>query len=108
MKESRSKSVLGGEHKKKSEKKSSKSHKPDSIHVKKGKSGGYIATHHFHHKPGEEPQESEDHVLPDQQAMLDHMEQNLPEEQGEMAQGGGEPQGAAPAQAAPAAAQAGM
>lgn len=96
-KSSRSKSVLGGG----SKSKSSGGHKkPHSVHVKHGASGGYIATHHFKHKPGEEPQESEDHVLPDQDAMLAHMAENMPEEQGEMQ--GGAPQGAAPDPAAPA------
>lgn len=104
-KSSRSKSVLGGG----SKSKSSGHKKPHSVHVKHGASGGYIATHHFKHKPGEDAQDSEDHVLPDQEAMLEHMAQNMPDQGA--APGGDPSQGAAPASAAapgPAAQPAGM
>jgi hypothetical protein len=100
-KESRSKSVLGGGGKSKSS--SSKGKRPHSVHVKHGASGGYIATHHFKHKQGEDPIDPEDHVLPDQQAMLDHMEANMPDQ-------GAEPPAASAAAPAvpPAAAPTGM
>lgn len=95
-KESRSKSVMGGGKKKS---KSSGKH-PHSIHVRRGASGGFIATHHQKSKPGEMEQEPEDHVLQDmpqlQQHMADHMsdQPEAPEPP---------PQAAAPApQAAPA------
>jgi hypothetical protein len=94
MGESRSKSVLGG---KKSEKKSEqkkKSKTPHEIHVRKGASGGFIAKHHFESN-GDESVRPEEHVIPDKQQLLAHMDENFPEEAGEMQQGGGEPQGAA-------------
>lgn len=100
-KSSRSKSVLGGG----KSHKSSGHKKPHSVHVKHGASGGYIATHHHKQKPGEDPIESEDHVLPDQEAMLEHMAQNMPQDQGDA---GGAPQGAAPAPAAAPATPMGM
>lgn len=45
-----------------------------SIHTKKGASGGYIHTHH-HANPDKHP--SEDHVSPNQDAMVAHMMSNL-------------------------------
>lgn len=90
----RSKSVLGGKKSEKSEQKK-KSKAPHEIHVRKGASGGYIAKHHFKSKDGmmDEPEE---HVIPDKEQLLAHMDEHLPEETAEMQQGGGEPQGAAP------------
>lgn len=76
--DSRAKSVLGGKKEHKDQKKKS-SKKPHSIHVRKGASGGYIATHHFKSKDGMSP-DSEDHVLQDMDQLKDHMEDNLPEE----------------------------
>ena len=73
---SRAKSVLGG-HGSKSKSKSSKGKKPHELHIRAGKSGGHIVRHSF--KPdadtGESP-EDEEHVLPDQASMLQHVEEN--------------------------------
>lgn len=67
----RSKAGMGG---KKSSKKSGK--KPHSIHVKRGKSGGFIATHHHQAEDGQAP-EPEDHVIPDLQSLQSHMAENM-------------------------------
>lgn len=45
--------------------------KPHSVHVRRGKSGGYIATHH--HADGG----SEEHVLRNKKQMLSHMADSL-------------------------------
>lgn len=45
-----------------------------SIHTKKGASGGYIHTHH-HVNPDKHP--PEDHVSPNQDAMVQHMMANM-------------------------------
>lgn len=72
----RAHSVLGGSHKSKSKSKH-KGKKPHSIHIRRGKSGGFIATHH--HLPDEDgvTPESEDHVVPDMSALHDHMDQMM-------------------------------
>lgn len=98
---SRTKSAMSGHEK---AKKSGK--KPHSIHVRHAASGGYIATHH--HKPSKESMldssEPEDHILPDMQALQQHMADNMPqpEDQGQPSpdQSGGAPP--PPPQAAPA------
>lgn len=71
---SRASSVLGGKGKSKSK---SSGKKPHSIHVKRGKSGGFIVTHH--HAPDETGAmpEPEDHVVPDMDSLHDHMDQNM-------------------------------
>ena len=91
---SRSKSTLGG--------KKSKSSKPHSIHVRRGHSGGFVATHHSKGADSE----PEEHVLPDLQSLQDHMSQNMGD-QPPVAPPAGPPQGGAP-MAAPAGAPAGM
>ncbi len=72
---SRAKSVLGGHGKSKS--KGSKGHKPHELHIRAGKSGGHIVRHTY--KPdadtGEMPEE-EEHVLPDQASLLQHVADN--------------------------------
>lgn len=67
-----------------------------SITTRKGKSGGYIHTHH-HTAPEMHP--DEEHVSPDQSAMLQHMAANLGD-----GSGGADPAASAPS---PAAASAG-
>lgn len=68
---SRAHSVLGGKSK-------SKGRHPHSIHVRRGKSGGYIAEHHFKAESPDQPTpESEEHVLPDLDALQDHMADNM-------------------------------
>lgn len=50
---------------------------PHSVHVRRAKSGGYIATHH--HKPDEDGvmPEPEEHVIPDADALQAHMSQAM-------------------------------
>lgn len=72
---SRAKAVLGG-HGSKSKSKS-KGKKPHELHIRAGKSGGHIVRHSF--KPDAdtgESQEDEEHVLPDQASMLQHVADN--------------------------------
>lgn len=72
---SRAKSVLGGHGKSKS--KGSKGHKPHELHIRAGKSGGHIVRHSFKPDPDTgESQEDEEHVLPDQASMLQHVADN--------------------------------
>jgi len=70
---SRSKAVLGG----KGKSKSKGGKKPHSIHVKRGKSGGFIVTHH--HAPDADGQtpEPEDHIVPDLDALQSHVADNM-------------------------------
>ena len=100
-KSSRASHVMGGRSKK-SGKKSSK--KPHSIHVRRGKSGGFIAEHHFKNTdPGEMNPEPEEHVLPDISSLQDHMAQHMgdqPDQQAEPAPEPAPPAGP-PAAAAP-------
>jgi hypothetical protein len=96
---SRSKAVLGGKGKSKS--KGGKSHKPHEIHIRAGKSGGHIVRHTY--KPdadtGEMPEE-EEHVLPDQASMLQHVADNT--DNNPAPQPTPEPAAPAPAAAGPA------
>jgi hypothetical protein len=70
---SRAHSVLGGSHKKSK----SKGKKPHSMHVKRGKSGGFIVTHH--HAPDEAGMAPapDDHVVPDMSALQSHIADNM-------------------------------
>jgi hypothetical protein len=73
----RAKSVMGGK-KSKSKSKAKKSGKhPHSVHVRRGKSGGFIAEHHFKNGPEEEMQEPEEHVLPDMASLQAHMSDHM-------------------------------
>lgn len=65
---SRTKSAMGGSH---------KTGKPHSIHVRRGKSGGFIA--HHHHAPDADGMSAppEEHVIPDMDSLNQHMTQNL-------------------------------
>lgn len=71
---SRGKSALGGS---RGKSKKSGGSKPHSIHVRRAKSGGFVATHH--HKPDFEGamQESDEHVLPDIQSLQAHMQDQM-------------------------------
>ena len=73
---SRAHSVLGGSHKSKSKSKG-KGKKPHSMHVKRGKSGGFIVEHH--HAPDEMGMtpDSESHVLPDLSSLQSHIADNM-------------------------------
>jgi hypothetical protein len=105
---SRGKSAMGGDKKSSSKSKSSKSKskKPHSIHVRRGKSGGFIAEHHFKSEsPDEMTPESEEHVVPDIDALKEHMAEHMGDQPGQ------EPAEAEPAptpSAAPTAAHAPM
>lgn len=65
---SRAKSALGGHAHK---------GKPHSIHVRRGKSGGFIATHHHKAEEGGMTPEPEDHVVPDLNSLQAHMASNM-------------------------------
>lgn len=69
----RAKSSMGG--KKSSAKSGGK--KPHSIHIKRGHSGGFVATHH--HQPDETgaAMPSEEHVVPDLSSLQDHIASNM-------------------------------
>lgn len=104
---SRGHSAMGGGHKSKSKSKGGKH--PHEIHIRHGKSGGFIVRHS--HKPdadtGIMPEEDE-HVLPDQASLLQHVQDNTDSQPAMQApspdQGGGAPMpqgGPAPQAAAP-------
>lgn len=96
---SRSKAGMGGS----KPKSKSSSKKPHEIHVKRAHGGGFIAKHHHKSKPGEDQQEPEEHVVPDMDALQQHLQDNL----GDQPAAGMPPQGApAPAPQAQAAAPA--
>lgn len=66
---SRTKSAMGG--------KSKSGGKPHSIHVRRGKSGGFIATHHHKAEAGAMAPEPEDHVIPDMDGLQAHMQAQM-------------------------------
>ena len=91
---------MGGGAKSKSSK--SKSHRPHSLHVKRGKSGGFIVTHH--HAPADDgtQEPDEDHVVGSMDDLHQHMDDAMGD-QGPAPSAAPEPVAqAAPAQAAPA------
>ena len=107
-KSSRAKSAMsGGGKKKSSSKKSGK--KPHEIRIRKGKSGGHIVTHHFQPDAdtGAMP-EPEEHVMPDQASLLQHIAQNTDDQAAPQASPPDPSMqaGASPAPAGPAAAPA--
>lgn len=69
---SRAKAVLGGKSKKS---KTSKGKKPHEIHIRRGKSGGFIVRHSFKPEPGAQGvmPEDEEHVLPDVDSLQQHV-----------------------------------
>lgn len=73
MKESRATSHMGG--KKSGKAKSGK--KPHSIHVRRAHSGGFVATHHHKMADDGSMPEDEEHVIPDMQALQQHMQDNM-------------------------------
>jgi hypothetical protein len=93
MKESsKGKSALSGSHK--------KSKHTHEMHVRRGKSGGFIVKHH--HEPDEQgmAEAPEEHVVPDMSALQSHMQENM----GDQPPVGGAPAaGPAPVAGAPAA-----
>jgi hypothetical protein len=79
---SRAHSVLGGSHKSKGSKSKNKHH---HIEIRHGKSGGHIVTHHF--MPGDDGMtpDPEEHVMPDKASLMDHLDQNIPDQSAPMA-----------------------
>jgi len=73
MKSSRANSHMGGG-KSKSKKSGSK---PHSIHVRRAKSGGFVAEHHHKMADDGSMPETEEHVLPDLQSLQSHMQENM-------------------------------
>jgi hypothetical protein len=72
---SRAKAVLGG----KGKSKSKGGKKPHHLTIRHGKSGGHIVTHHFEPDEDGMAQPDEEHVLPDKSSLLDHIDQNVPD-----------------------------
>ena len=70
---SRAHAVLGGSHKSKSK----SGHKPHSMHVKRGKSGGFVVTHHHQMSDDGTMPPDEDHIAPDLQSLHDHIDANM-------------------------------
>jgi hypothetical protein len=70
---SRAKSALSGKGKSKSK---SSGKKPHRLTIRHGKSGGHVVTHHFEPDESGMAQPDEEHVLPDQQSMLQHVADN--------------------------------
>jgi len=75
-KSTRVKAVLGGS--KKSHKGGKKSHKsggrkPHSMHIRRSANGGYIAKHEY----DEPTQPSDEHVLPDHDALMEHVQEHM-------------------------------
>lgn len=74
------------EKEKKSEKKSKKKkHQVKAMHVRKADSGGYVATHELPSDESGMPQPNQEHVLPDLNALKEHMDHFEPEQGGEQA-----------------------
>ena len=100
---SRASHVLGGGHKTSS--KSGK--KPHSIHIRRGKSGGFISEHH--HLPDEDGSMNppEEHVHPDMASLMSSIQSNMGDQGAapagspspDMSQGAPAPGGGAPAPA---------
>lgn len=66
----RAEHVLGG--------KSAKKHKVHSMHIRKAASGGYIVKHqHETPEPPEPPQPDQEHVVPDMEALHEHMDEHM-------------------------------
>jgi hypothetical protein len=84
---SRAHSVMGGTHKSKSKSKSGK--KPHSMHIRRGKSGGFIVQHHHEPDDAGMTPPPDDHVVPDMASLQSHIADNMGD------------QGAAPAPAPP-------
>jgi hypothetical protein len=78
-KTSRAHSAMSGGSKKSSKKSKTKKH-PKEIHIRRGKSGGFIAKH-IHdadpNSPDTAPEPDEEHVLPDLEALHSHMDANM-------------------------------
>lgn len=67
--------------------------KVSGMHIRRGAKGGYTAHHeHKHKETGHVMKDEDPHVIPNQAALLQHMQEHMPEEQGEDGTGGAEPQ----------------
>ena len=69
---SRSKAALGG-------KKSKSGKHPHEIRIRHGKNGGHIVTHHFAADENGATPEPEENVLPDKASLMQHIDQNVPD-----------------------------
>ena len=70
----RGETVMGGG--KKSKKKSKK--KPvHEMRIRHAANGGYIAKHSFKPRPGEQPEEDEEHAIPDVNSLQDHVADHM-------------------------------
>src|ERR1700677_3035799 len=72
---SRGKSGMGG-----GKKKSKSGKHVHEMYIKRGKSGGFIATHHFDNSgsgPDEPPEMPEDHVIPDAATLGQHVQDQM-------------------------------
>ena len=74
---SRASHVLGGKGKSKSKSKGGKT--PHKISIRHGKSGGHVVTHHFEPDETGVAQPDEEHIMPDKAALMDHIDQNVPD-----------------------------
>lgn len=78
-KNSRAHSAMSGGSKKSSKKSKTKKH-PKEVHIRRGKSGGFIAKH-IHdtdpNSPDTAPEPDEEHVLPDMDALHQHLDANM-------------------------------
>jgi hypothetical protein len=78
MHKDRASSAMGGGKKKSKKKKSSGKHVHE-MHIRHAANGGYIVKHHF--KPvaggGGQPQEPEEHAIPDMPGLQDHVQDNM-------------------------------
>lgn len=78
-KTSRAHSAMSGGSKKSSKKSKTKKH-PKEMHIRRGKSGGFIAKH-IHDTdpdaPGMAPEPDEEHVLPNLDALHSHIDANM-------------------------------
>ena len=99
-KESRSTAGMGGSKKSSSKPESKKSGKKHvhKMEIRRGASGGYIATHHSKPKPDGSHDESEEHVLADLPQLQQHVEDNMGDQPDQQAQSA--PEAAAPPPAA--------
>jgi hypothetical protein len=56
------------------------------MEIRRGASGGYIATHHMKPKLGEMQDEPEEHVLPDMNQLQQHLSENMGDQPDQQAQ----------------------
>jgi hypothetical protein len=67
----RGESVMGGS--KKPKKKKSKKKPVHEMRIRHAANGGYIAKHSFKSRPGQAPEEDEEHAIPDVNSLQEHV-----------------------------------